>query len=133
MSRVGATSVAVTIGLTWSGSATVGTDYTLSVVGGQLSTDRRSLTLPAGVTSAVLTVIPVDDTLVESPETVVVTLLAGTGYVLGSQASATGTIADNDVAPTLPAVSIVASDPVGAEVRAGQTVDPVTFTLTRHG
>jgi len=129
--RVGDTSAQVVITLAWSGTATFGTDYTVSGTG--LSADGKSLTLLAGVSSAVVTVTPVDDTLVEPTEGVVLAVLAGTGYVLGSQTTATGTIADNDVAPALPTVSIAATDQTGAETRTGEPVDTVTFTLTRTG
>jgi hypothetical protein len=43
-----------------------------------------------------LIVTPVDDAQVEASETVVVTLAAGAGYTIGTPATATVTIADND-------------------------------------
>lgn len=129
--RVGATSTEVVIRLAWSGTATLGVDYTVSGTG--LSADGRSLTLAAGVDSAVVTVTPVDDTLVEPTESVVLTVLSGTGYELGAQTSVSGTIADNDVAPALPTVTIVATDPTGAETRTGAPLDTVTLTLSRTG
>lgn len=133
VARVGDASAQVVIALAWTGTAVLGTDYTVSVTGGSLSTDRKSLTLAAGVTSAVVTVTPGDDAVVEATETVVLSVLAGTGYVLGSQTSASGTISDNDVAPTLPVVSITATDPTGAETTKSQVADTITFTLTRTG
>lgn len=78
----------VTVGIAWSGSAVRGTDYTAP----------DSVTIPAGQTSATITVDTIDDALVESSETVVATLQAGDGYTLGTD-TATGTITDNDTHP----------------------------------
>ena len=52
------------------------------------------------------------------------TLGSGTGYTVGTPSSASGTIADNDAAPT---VSVAATDATGAE----QGPDPIVFTITR--
>lgn len=131
--RVGDLSAAVVIGLAWSGTAIFGVDYTVSATGGSLSSDGGALTLAAGAAGAVVTVTPLDDAVVEATEPVVLTALAGTGYVLGAQTSASGTIADNDVAPTLPVVGVVATDAIGAETRAGELANTVTFTLIRSG
>ncbi|MBL8484085.1 MAG: hypothetical protein JNJ60_17950, partial [Rhodocyclaceae bacterium] len=90
----------IVVNLGWAGSATLGADYTVSVSGGVLSADRSTLTLASGTSSATLTVTPVDDTAIESSETVTLTLNAGSGYAVGT-ASASGTIADNDALPTL--------------------------------
>jgi hypothetical protein len=86
------------IALTWSGGATFGADYTVTVsAGATLAVNGSTLTLAAGTSVATLTVTPVDDSAVESTETVVLTIAAGSGYSVGSPASATGSIADNDV------------------------------------
>jgi hypothetical protein len=90
------------INLAWSGAATYGTDYTVSVAGGTLSANGTQLTLPSGVLSASITVTPVNDTAVELTESVTLTLAAGANYTVGSPSSATGNITDND----LPALSI---------------------------
>ena len=82
----------VVVNLTWGGTATYGTDYTVSVSGGTLSANRLQLTLADGVAGATITVIPVDDTAVEAAETVVLTVAGGTGYTVGSPSSASGTI-----------------------------------------
>jgi hypothetical protein len=84
------------VNLSWSGTATFGTDYTVSAAGATLSANGLTLTLGAGACSATLTVTPIDDTLAESSETVTLTLQPGPGYAVGSPGSATGTIADND-------------------------------------
>jgi hypothetical protein len=81
--------------------------------------------MAAGSLSAVITVVPVENSVVEGDKTVVVTLSANAGYTLGAQTSATVTIADDDA----PVVIIVATDNSAAE--AG--LDPAVFTVTRSG
>ncbi len=77
----------LTINYSLAGTAANGTDYT-SLSG--------SVVIAAGQTSATVTVSPVDDSLVESAETAVLTLAAGTGYTFTSPSSATVSVADND-------------------------------------
>lgn len=90
VTRSGSTVNALTVAIAVSGTAVSGTDY--AAIAG-------SVVIPAGQGSATVTVTPIDDSAVESAETVVLTLQPGAGYVVGSPASATVTIADNDVAP----------------------------------
>jgi hypothetical protein len=71
------------------GSATSGDDYA------PLS---GTLILPAGSTSAIIAVTPIDDVLSEGDETVTVSLLALPSYQLVGAGSATIAISDNDVA-----------------------------------
>jgi Ca2+-binding RTX toxin-like protein len=116
---------AITIGLGWSGTATRGTDYTVTVTGGTLNNNQTTLSLASGVTTATVTLTPVDDTIVEPQETAILTLNSGTGYtVVAGQSSATGTIDDNDA---LAVVTVVATDASGSE----QGQDPIDFTITR--
>jgi hypothetical protein len=116
----------IVVNLAWSGAATFGTDYTVTVAGGTLSANGLQLTLLSGATTATITVTPVDDALQESSEAVTLTIGSGTGYTVGTPAAATGTIADNDAPPS---VSIAATDASGAE--AG--LDPIVFTVNRSG
>ena len=117
----------IVVTLAWSGTATLTTDYTVTVVGGTLSSNKLQLTLASGVDTATITLTPVDDSTVESTETAILTLSSGTGYVVGSPASATGSIVDNDT----PAVAtVVATDASGSE----QGQDPIDFTRSpAHG
>ena len=114
----------ITINLSWSGNATLGTDYTLSATGGTLSGNGSQLTLAAGVTSATITVTPLNDTLVELNESVALALSAGTGYTLGSPSSQNGTIIDND----LPTLSI--SSTSVTEGNNGASTVTLTVTLS---
>src|SRR5206468_3832382 len=102
-----------TISYSFGGTATGGSDFTNTTA---------SVTIPAGATSATITVPTTDDSLVEPNETVIVTLGTITGdpqISLGASAG-TGTINDNDTAT----VSISGSPTVteGANL---------TFTVTQ--
>ena len=89
--RTGSTAAALTVNLTVGGTATAG-DY---------ATLPTTVVIPAGASSAAITVRPTDDTAVEPNETVVVTLKAGTGYTVGASSSATVSVVDNDAAITI--------------------------------
>ena len=67
---------------------------------------------------------PIDDSLVESNETVVVTLVADPTYTVGSPNSATVTIADNDSPPA----SIAITNPKGGETWRVNTNKTITWT-----
>jgi Ca2+-binding RTX toxin-like protein len=69
------------------GSATNGTDY-VALTG--------SVSIPAGSSSAPISVVPIDDEDPEVNETVVVTILPGPGYAVGTNSQGTVTIADDD-------------------------------------
>ena len=81
----------------------------------------RTVTVPAGSTSAAFTVATVDDAEDEADGWVVATLAAGRGYTLGDPARAEVAVADND-APD-PVVTITGGAPVTEGAAAG-------FTLT---
>ncbi len=117
LSRAESTASALTVGYTIGGSATYGSDYTLT----------GSATIPAGSSSVTVTVVPKSDTLTEGTETVVFTIVAGSGYQLGSSTSATVNIADSAAAK--PTVTISASDPNASETGP----DNGLFTINRNG
>ncbi|HEY7516666.1 MAG TPA: Calx-beta domain-containing protein [Methylomirabilota bacterium] len=114
VTRTGNIAAALAVKYTVTGTATPGADYTAL---------PGTVTIPAGATTADFNVTPVNDTLMEPPETVVVNLAAGTGYSVGSPSSATVTIASDET------VRITATDPSATE--AGLTTG--TFTVTRTG
>ncbi|MFN3747579.1 MAG: putative Ig domain-containing protein [Sphingorhabdus sp.] len=87
VSRAAATPSPLTVNLTYSGTATSGSDYT-----GASST----VVIPANATSASLTLDPVADTTSEANETIIVSIAAGTGYSIGSPSSATATITNDE-------------------------------------
>jgi hypothetical protein len=123
ITRTGA-STAITINLAWNSTATMTTDYTVAATGGTLAANSLSITLAAGVSTATLTVTPVNDTSLEGTESVRLTLSAGTGYTVGSPNTAIGDIGDDELSPV---VTVSASDANGAE----QGSDPITFVITR--
>jgi hypothetical protein len=79
--------VPLTVLYTVAGTASPGSDY-LALAG--------SVIIPASSNSAVITVIPIDDVLIEGAETVVVTISPAAAYIVGSAKSATVTISSND-------------------------------------
>lgn len=115
--RTGDTAAALTVNYAVTGTATADSDYVA------LGT---SVTLPAGASTTTQTLTPLDDALPESDETVILTLASGTGYTLGSPASATVTILSDDLAT--PTVSVAATDNTATE--AGLTTGRYTFTRT---
>ncbi len=119
-----ATSGAATvIAYSISGTATNGTDY---------STLTGSVTIPAGSTTANITIPVIDDAVVEGNETVIITLTSissgSPGVSLGAAASitATNTIADNDA----PIVTIANTTNV-SEPGPANGVMTVTMSATR--
>ena len=116
ITRTGRTTTSLLVSYSVSGTATSGTDFT---------TLTGSATIPAGATFATVTVTPIDDTTVEIPETVIVTLTESTRYTIGFSSTATVIITDDDVLPT---VSISATDAAAAEPSGTGTI-----TVTRTG
>ena len=80
----------VTVSYTVSGSATAGADYTAL---------ESTVTLPFGANSATVTVTPLTDAAVESPEAVILTVTDGLGYAVAAPSVAAVLIADH-VLPT---------------------------------
>lgn len=83
---------ALTVGISLSGTATLGLDYLPST-----GATTMAVTIPANATSATITIGVIDDALVEGSETVVVALLAaqdGSYQVTAGQGSATVLISD---------------------------------------
>jgi hypothetical protein len=91
VSRTGNLSADLIVSYSIAGSAANATDYQ-SLSG--------SVTIAAGQPSAIITVTPIDDTIAEGSETVILTLTASAGYTIGIPNSATVTITDND-GPTI--------------------------------
>jgi len=119
LARSGGTTEALTVYVGTSGSATSGLDYAVL---------PTSVTFPAGAPTVNVPVTPIDDSLVENNETVVLTLTGSLGYQVGSPASATVTIVSDDVAPDLTVSSISAPFTAGA----GSTV-AVSVTVSNVG
>ncbi|MEP7016383.1 MAG: hypothetical protein ABI925_13155, partial [Verrucomicrobiota bacterium] len=90
LSRIhGPVLVPVTVNYSISGTAHSGSDFTLSGTPGQV-------TIPAGQSSATVTLHAIIDHLKESKETVIMTLTSGTGYTISLQKKATTAIGKNN-------------------------------------
>lgn len=130
VSRTGLTGAPLTVNLAVAGTASAGVDYVTLPV---------SVTLAAGASSTNIFVNPIDDGLAEFTETVVMSVVAGTGYELGVPTSATVELGDNEPA----VVSVVAADNTALEPglntgafvvsRTGSTASPVVIPLTLGG
>jgi bacillolysin len=122
VNRVGtnlASGVTVVYAVTGGNATNGGVDYTL---------DNGTLTFAAGQTSATIPVPTVNDTLAEGPETVIITLSNPIGgATLGTPASTTLTITDNDNPGTIQFGA--ASYSVNENVAGGV----FNLTLTRTG
>jgi len=116
VTRVGSLAANLVVNYTVSGTASNGLDYVLL---------PGSVTIPAGQATAKITITPINDNLVEGPETVTVTLAGAPLYNIGTPGQATATIIDDDV----PAVTLSASDATASE----SGPDPGAFTFTRTG
>ncbi|MFM6748671.1 MAG: Calx-beta domain-containing protein, partial [Dolichospermum sp.] len=93
--RTGATTSALTVNYGITGTAN-STDYTGATPG-----TGKTITFAAGSSTATLTIDPTADTIVESNETVALTLATGTGYNIGTTTAVTGTITNDDLLPKI--------------------------------
>lgn len=85
ISRTGAPIVALAVAVAMRGTASDSTDYQ------RITTPQ---TIPAGADFVDVVLTPIADAILEPAETAELTALAGSGYVVGTPASATVTIAD---------------------------------------
>jgi hypothetical protein len=92
LEREGPTNQALTVRFGFSGSAAKWTDYRRPQ--GDMP---EFLLLPAGATNSVLHLVPVNDSLVEGPESVVLTLAADPAYNVEDASSAVVTLLDDDI------------------------------------
>jgi len=95
--RTGDTALPVTVNFSYSGTAGFTADYTQSGAA-TFGSGVGTITIPAGQSSAMITLTSVNDTIVEGSETAAFQITAGTGYGIDTISSATGTINDNDTA-----------------------------------
>ncbi|HUR47359.1 MAG TPA: lamin tail domain-containing protein [Candidatus Saccharimonadales bacterium] len=114
IARTGGTTQPLTVNLSVGGSATPSLDYTSL---------PSTVTIPAGFISTNLLVVALDDSALEPSETIIVSIMPGTTYAIGSPASATVTILDDDnlapsVAITNPAPGTVIALPANLNITA---------------
>ena len=119
LTRTGDTSHALTVYYTVGGTATAGSDYVALPTSAQFLAGSATVDIP---------VTPINDTLVESNETVVLTVTSSVGYQPGTPAAATVTIISDDVAPDL----VVSALTVPTTGGAGLTIN-VSATTKNQG
>ncbi len=98
--RTGSTVGSLTVNFSVTGSATLTTltsDYLVSGAATFTST-TGTVTFADGSSTAVVTVDPVTDTIVEDNETIVLTIASGSSYNIGTPSAVTGTINNDDTA-----------------------------------
>lgn len=118
IARAGDTSAAVTIRYSIEGTAVNGTDYT------QIA---DQVILGAGVSSATVTIMPIDELALEGTESVALTLLASSDYTVFTPSSASLAIADDEAAPLRPTTGTLTLIP------ATTTYNRLSVTITANG
>ncbi len=114
--RIGDTTSALDLTVSWTGSATNGTDY---------SSLPATVTIPASQSSVNVTVTSSDDALIEVPEAVIATISTHAAYLRNSAATTTTvTITDDDT----PVVSVSVPDATASESGSNTGVLLVTRT-----
>jgi|694.fasta_scaffold10675_14 Ca2+-binding RTX toxin-like protein len=116
--RTGSTTNALTVNYGITGTANT-SDYTGATPG-----TGKTITFAANSATATLTIDPTADTIVEANETVDLTLVAGTGYTLGTTTAVTGTITNDDLLPNL---NLSANQTI---VEGNTNPQNVTYTVT---
>jgi Ca2+-binding RTX toxin-like protein len=139
VTRTGSLTNALTATYTIGGTATAGSDY---------QTLTGTVTFAANSATAAIDVNVIDDTIYDgaTPETVVLSLTANAAYNLGTVSSGTVNITDDETAPvvnpSLPVVTIVATNPTSTEgigeglftfTRTGDTSNPLTVDFDLSG
>jgi hypothetical protein len=118
-----ATGAPADINYDFAGTASFGTDYTVSFSAGTPSTATASgilQNIPSGTSSVTVTITPVDDLDVEGTETITLTLSnPPAGYSLGTSAAGINLL-DNDMAPVIS---------VAAGTNAAEPATNGTFTI----
>jgi hypothetical protein len=131
-SEVGRTTGTFTVHRTGNVTAPLSVFYTLGGTATRTGPSRDyaplsgSVTIPAGALSAPITVTPIDDSVTEGTETVVLALATRPTYTVGSARSATVTITRISTAPV---VTVLATDSTATE--AGRTTG--AFSVRRTG
>ncbi len=121
LARTGSTAAALTVNfLTSSGTATKGTDYSLT------PSVSYFVIMAAGQASVDVVLTPVNDATGEGPETATLEMAPGSSYEIAGSASASIVIQDNDT--TLPVVSLRVTDD-----EARETGDTAAFLVSRTG
>lgn len=116
LERNGPTTEALVVSIAYTGTATIGSDFT----------GPATVTIPAGSASTTFVLTPVNDTAIETTETIIASIAVNAAYLRDSiSPSITCTLNDDD----MPVVSLVATDATASET----PVDNGVFTISRTG
>jgi hypothetical protein len=115
VTRTGLTEVAA--------SANFATSNGTAVAPGDYTANSGTVTVPANTTTQTIPITIANETIYETNETFTVTLTGGTDASVGGTDTGTGTIVNDDAAPTLTIDSPTVSEATGS----------ITFTVTRTG
>ncbi|MCF7731274.1 MAG: PKD domain-containing protein [Akkermansiaceae bacterium] len=126
LNRTGSLASALTVKFNLAGNATYKTDYTVSPTLG--SAPPYQLSIPAGTASATLVVVPLTSQSTVDPETVTLTLVENSSYVLDATAEATITVANRQASAT-PTVNLTVQDGFVPEAGPGSS----SFLFSRDG
>ncbi|HVQ39504.1 MAG TPA: Calx-beta domain-containing protein [Pyrinomonadaceae bacterium] len=130
--RSGSTASPLTVNFSVGGTAIFNSDY--SQTGASTFTaSSGTVIIAAGASSAAVTIAPTFDNLVESNETVILTVTSATGYNAGSPSSATGTILNDDPTPNLSINDVQIAEGNSGTINAVFTVTlsaPSSFAVT---
>ncbi len=110
----GAEGTAATFTVTASKPTTADLDVTVDIASAGdwgATVGTQTVTVPKGATQATLTVATVDDSADEPDGSITATLVAGSGYTIGQQATQTAHITDDDDPPPEPAVPACTGKP----------------------
>ena len=139
LTRTEDTTTNLTVNLNLSGSATVGTDFTLSPA---LASGTNAIDIPPGTNALWIAFRAVRDSLVRGPLTASLTIVDDPTNVVGSLGEATITILDDD-APSKSTVSVSTPTPSVSEngtdlgrfvfSRDGSTQNPLTVYYSMGG
>ncbi|GEM_PF-1017535 len=134
VTRTGDLATNLTISLYLSGTADLGSDYTLNPPPGAnvLAPGTNVYDFPPGSNQLQFAFQTINDSLVEGPETVTLTVLEDTNYINGSLGEATITIIDDDV-PSKSTVSVAATTSSGDNSVIESDPNGGAFIFTRNG
>jgi Calx-beta domain/RTX calcium-binding nonapeptide repeat (4 copies) len=114
LSRTGSTTEALTVNLgVATGTATSGTDYTAIAT---------TATFLVGSSTATVNVNTIDDAIIEATETIILSLLAGSGYILGTVTQASIDLTSDDVVAAVP-LNVVTPGTTGKDTITGGTAN----------
>ena len=134
--RAGSTTAGLTVNFSLRGSAAKWTDYRRLPEGDM----PVSITIPAGATSAALTIYAMDNSTLANPETVSLTLLPDAAYTVGSQNNAvvniqstSGSSTTNPPASTNNPPATTNSTPTVTNNSTASVIDDTALALPKVG